>query len=640
MAIIQLQGVCIGYGGQPILNGIDLTIEPGERIALVGRNGEGKSTLMKVISGELKPDAGGVRKDVGTTIGRLAQEVPQDVHGTVFDVVSGGLGEVGTVIADYHHLTVDLAVARGDQSDKLLARLDALGERLEACDGWSANSRVESILSRMELDPEMEVSGLSGGMKRRVMLARALAAKPALLLLDEPTNHLDIDAICWLEKFLAGFGAALLFVTHDRAFLRGLATRIIELDRGHLTSWPGNYDRYLSGKTAQLDAEEKENALFDKNLAREEAWIRRGIKARRTRNEGRVRALKKMREERAARRQRQGTVRMNVDAGSRSGKLVIEAENASFAYPDGDTSGTPIIENLTTTILRGDRVGIIGPNGSGKSTLLKLLLGKLTPTSGRVKLGTTLQVAYFDQLRATLNDHDTVLNAVTEGGSENITINGRSRHVMSYLRDFLFSPERARVKVEKLSGGERNRLLLAKLFTRPANLLVMDEPTNDLDAETLDLLEELLTEYPGTLLIVSHDRAFLNNVVTSNLIFEGGPHVTEFVGGYDDWLNHLAARPDASASRRQAAPKTVPPPAPGAATGKSKKLSYKEQQELSGLPARIESLETEIAALTDTLADPATYKDAALAEKSGSRLKEAEAALEVAFARWEALDGD
>ena len=634
MAIVQLSAVRVGYGGPPVLDGVDLTIEPGERVALVGRNGEGKSTLMKLVSGELVADAGTVRRAKGQGVARLTQEVPQDIHGSVFDVVSGGLGEIGSLIARYHHLVLEMA--QGGDAERNLERLDVLGAELEAVDGWSANSRVEGILSRMALDPEAEVSALSGGMKRRVMLAQALAAQPALLLLDEPTNHLDIDAIIWLEKFLAGFGAALLFVTHDRAFLKGLATRIVELDRGRLTSWPGNHDKFLAGKAALLEAEATGNALFDKKLAQEETWIRRGIKARRTRNEGRVRALKKMRQERSERRNRQGTVAMNLDPGKRSGRLVMEAEQAAFAYPGGD----PVIQGLTTTILRGDRVGIIGPNGAGKSTLLRLLLGDLSPTGGSVRLGTNLQVAYFDQLRATLNDRDTVRQAVTDKGSETITVGGRTRHVMSYLKDFLFAPARAQVKVERLSGGERNRLLLAKLFLKPANLLVMDEPTNDLDAETLDLLEELLGEYPGTLLVVSHDRAFLNNVVTSTLVLEGEGRVAEYIGGYDDWLRQRSEPEPDPVKPPEAVFSKPQSPKPVAVSAEKRRLGYRDQQELAALPEKIEALEGELAALTEALADPEIYKDAASANRTTGRLAEVEAELESTYARWQALERD
>ncbi|MDH5525678.1 MAG: ATP-binding cassette domain-containing protein [Nitrospirota bacterium] len=637
MAIVQLIDVSVGYGTLPVLNGIGLTIEPGERVALVGRNGEGKSTLMKLIAGELIPDDGALKLDKGATVARLAQEVPDGVSGTVFDVVAEGLGKAGRLIAEYHHLTVGMSTPEGC-TDKALARLDTLGSELETVDGWNAHKRVEGVLTRMELDPEAEVSDLSGGMKRRVLLARALASAPSLLLLDEPTNHLDIEAIRWLEKFLSGYGATLLFVTHDREFLQRLATRVIELDRGHLTSWPGGYKHFLEGKASQLEAEEKANAHFDKKLAQEEVWIRKGIKARRTRNEGRVRALKKMREERLQRRERHGNVKMTLDAGQRSGRLVAEAEGVSFAYPGGE----PVIRDLTTTIMRGDRVGIIGPNGVGKTTLIKLLLGQHQPTGGRIKLGTGLEVAWFDQLRATLDDNETVRDAVNGGAGDMVQVGGRERHVVSYLRDFLFSPERIRVKVGKLSGGERARLLLARLFTRPANLLVMDEPTNDLDAETLELLEDLLMEYPGTLLMVSHDRAFLDNVVTSVLVLEGDGQVIENIGGYADWLERKAreeqeaAEPLAVAAPAAPAAPVVAPPAPSAP---KKKLSYKEQQELAALPARIDGLEKDLERLTADLADPAFYKNPAKLEKVTGQVKVVEAGLAEAYARWEALDG-
>ncbi|MBI5138160.1 MAG: ATP-binding cassette domain-containing protein [Nitrospirae bacterium] len=632
MALIQLEDLCVSYGGPPVLDHVNLTIEPGERVGLVGRNGEGKSTLLKVVAGDLKPDSGVLRRGDGVRVARLAQEVPRDAAGSVFEVVSQGLGELGTWIATYHKLTVHLeAETDAARRERLLADLGRAGAALDAADGWSANSRVEGVLSRMGLDPDAPVQALSSGMKRRVLLAQALAGQPALLLLDEPTNHLDLDAITWLERFLAGFGAALLFITHDRMFLEKLATRIVELDRGQLTSWPGRFSKYQEGKAALLEAEATQNALFDKRLAKEEAWIRQGIKARRTRNEGRVRALEKMRVERARRRERTGTVRMSVDAGERSGKLVVEVKDAGFAYPGAE----PVIRGLSTAIMRGDRVGIVGPNGAGKSTLIRMLLGELAPTQGAVRLGTGLEVAYFDQLRATLNDADTVRQAVADG-LEELLVGGRKRHVMSYLRDFLFSPERAQVRVEKLSGGERNRLLLARLFTKPANLLVMDEPTNDLDTETLELLEELLAEYPGTLLLVSHDRAFLNNVTTSLLVFEGGGRVAEYVGGYDDWLAQRA-RPQAPPAPEPGAERPVAPPA---APAERRRLSYQEKKELDALPARIDALETEHTALAAALADPDLYRDAARAAESGARLAAVEAALEAAYARWAALEGD
>ncbi len=636
MALIQLTDLCVGYGNVPILDRISLAIEPGERIALLGRNGAGKSTLLKLMVGELQPDSGSFRRPAEGGIAYLSQEVPQEIEGTVFDVASQGLGKLGELVIAYHHLTVDLADAALDaaQQERLMTRLERVGSELDAADGWSASSRVEGVLSRMGLDPEAQVSSLSSGMKRRVLLARALASQPALLLLDEPTNHLDIDAIDWLERFLVGYGATLLFVTHDRVFLQALATRILELDRGSLTSWPGSYQRYLVARAAQLEAEATQEALFDKRLAAEEKWIRQGIKARRTRNEGRVRALKKMREERAGRRVRQGNVRMAVDVGERSGKIVLEATGAGFGYTDGKS----VFKGLDTMILRGDRVGIVGPNGAGKTTLLKVLLGQLAPTSGKVVQGTSLKVAYFDQLRAALNPKDTVWEAVTERGSEQITVGGSTRHVMSYLRDFLFSPERARVRVEKLSGGERNRLLLAKLFTRPANLMVLDEPTNDLDAETLELLEELVSDYPGTLLLVSHDRAFLDNVVTSMLVLDGQGGVTEYFGGYSDWVRDQANAPVSSGQT----PPVTAPPAPAKsnpASATKKRLTYQQQQELAKLPARIEQLEEEQGQLGVTLADPATHKDPDRARKATTRLAEVERLLEDAYTQWETLEG-
>jgi len=629
----------VSFGGPLILDKVNLTIEPGERVALVGRNGEGKSTLLKALCGELTLDSGTVRLGEGVRIARLMQEVPRGTKGTVFEVASEGLGHVGKLVAHYHHLTIALeeAIRDGKDSERLLEKLGEAGAALEADDGWSANSRVDAVLERMGLDPDAVVADLSSGMTRRVLLAQALVGQPSLLLLDEPTNHLDVEAITWLERFLSGYGGSLLLITHDRVFLEKLSTRIVELDRGTLTSWPGRFSKYLEGKAALLAAEETSNALFDKRLAQEETWIRKGIKARRTRNEGRVRALKKMRSERSDRRVRQGTVNMALLSGERSGKLVVEAEGADFAYGDGRT----VIRGLTTTIMRGDKVGIIGPNGAGKTTLIKLLLGEHGVTNGKLRVGTGLQVAYFDQLRTTLKDTDTVRHAVSDG-LEEIMIGDRKRHVMSYLRDFLFTPDRAKMRVGKLSGGERNRLLLARLFTRPANLLVMDEPTNDLDMETLELLEELLLDYSGTLLLVSHDRAFLNNVVGSVLAFEGDGKVTECVGGYDDWQRQRM-QAASGGSKVVEAIKSTPakvekPPKTTAPKASKGKLSYHEKKELVELPARIEALEIEQAELTEAMNDPALYQDAKRAKQAGDRLAEVGTELEVAYARWEKLD--
>ena len=625
MPILTLNNLQLSFGGPLLLDNVNLSIDRGERICLLGRNGACKSTLMKLIASELKPDDGEMVVEKGSCIVRLTQEVPEGLEGSVFDVVSSGLGEVGELVREYHHIIVKLDT---DCSEALLEQLSRVQQKLEAADGWQMEQRVESVISRLSLDADIEFAALSGGLKRRVLLARALVLEPDLLLLDEPTNHLDIASIEWLEEFLLGYGGSLLFITHDRMFLRRLATRILELDRGQLTDWPGDFDNFLRRKDEMLNAEEKENARFDKKLAQEEVWIRQGIKARRTRNEGRVRALKTMRDERSQRRERAGQVKMGVQSGERSGKLVVEVENVDYAW-DGD----PIIKGLSTTIMRGDKIGIIGPNGSGKSTLLGLLLGKLQPKSGTIKMGTKVEVAYFDQLRAALDENKSVQDNVG-GGSDKVTINGRDKHIISYLQDFLFTPERIRTPVRALSGGERNRLLLAKLFTRPCNVLVMDEPTNDLDAETLDLLEELLLSYEGTLLLVSHDRAFLNNVVTSSLVFEGKAQVNEYVGGYDDWLNQ----------RRVEAPAKSKPEKKEMAASKPEikpiKRSYKDQRELDNLPKLIEELDAELESIQAEMADSDFYKrEHSEVAATTDRLAEVEGKLTTAYARWEALEG-
>ncbi|RRQ21504.1 ATP-binding cassette domain-containing protein [Thiohalobacter thiocyanaticus] len=630
MPLLSFRDVTLQYGDPPLLDGVSFQIEPGERLCLIGRNGTGKSTLLRLVAGELAPDDGLIQRADGLRIAQLAQEVPRGAAGSVYHVVAEGLGEVGRLVEQYHTLTH--AIAAGD-----LSRMDELEQcqhALEGAGGWEINQRVDTVLSKLELDAEAQIEQLSGGLKRRVLLARALVSQPDLLLLDEPTNHLDIDAITWLEEFLLGWQGALLFITHDRAFLRRLATRIIELDRGHLTDFPGDYDTYLRRKAELLAEEERHNALFDRKLAQEEAWIRQGIKARRTRNEGRVRALQQLRRERAERRERTGPARISVQSGERSGKLVVEAEDAGFDY-----DGEPVIRGLTTTILRGDKVGIIGPNGAGKTTLLRLLLGELEPTAGRIRRGTNLEVAYFDQYRAALEEDKTVLDNVGQG-RDRLTINGQDRHVISYLQDFLFAPARARQPVSALSGGERNRLLLAKLFTRPANVLVLDEPTNDLDTDTLELLEELLIEYTGTVLLVSHDRAFLDNIVTSSLVFEGGGRVNEYVGGYADWLrqreqaqNRSPASAPAAARAAAGAAATAPRPA------RTAKLSYKDQRELEQLPQRIEQLENEQARLSEALGRPELYQqDKAGIGRARAQLKAVESELEQAYARWEELE--
>ncbi len=629
MALMTLRNVTLAFGGPPLLDGVDISIEPGERLCLVGRNGTGKSTLMKLLNGELQADSGEVVREQGLRVARLTQEVPHDISGAVFDVVAEGLGKAGALLAEYHHVSQQLA--GGDE--KLLVKLERIQHELEAVDGWQVNQKVEAVISRLNLPAETDFSALSGGLKRRVLLARELVREPSLLLLDEPTNHLDIESIAWLEEFLLGWGGTLLFITHDRMFLQKLATRIIELDRGQLTSWPGDYETYLRRKQEALDAEAQQNALFDKRLAQEEVWIRQGIKARRTRNEGRVRALKAMRSERSERRERGGTAKIAAHGAERSGKVVIEASGIGFEY-----AGRVLFSDFSTAIMRGDKIGILGPNGSGKTTLLQVLLGKLEPQQGTVKLGTKLEIAYFDQHRAQLDEEATVLDNVAEG-SDRVEINGQSKHIMGYLQDFLFTPERARSPVRTLSGGERNRLLLAKLFTRPSNLLVMDEPTNDLDVETLDLLEELLLDYPGTLLLVSHDRAFINNVVTSTIAFEGGGRLQEYVGGYDDWVRQRGTKTQTRGVAAQNAAATSVAKEAKKPAAKGNKLSYKDQRELDALPKRIEELEAEVEALHATMADPAFYQqDGPAIAKPRDRLEVVEQELAQAYVRWEVLE--
>ncbi|PKM22817.1 MAG: ABC transporter ATP-binding protein [Gammaproteobacteria bacterium HGW-Gammaproteobacteria-14] len=635
MPLLTLRNIQLSFGAAPLLHGVNLSIDAGERLCLVGRNGAGKSTLMKLIAGEVQADDGDTERQPGLTVARLVQEVPADTHGSVFDVVAAGLGDLGPLLAEHAALSMELA----DASEAALSRFDYLQHQLDSRDGWSLAQRVDATLSRLSLQGDVEFAGLSGGMKRRVMLAQALVQQPDILLLDEPTNHLDIESIRWLEEFLRGWSGTLLFITHDRAFVRALATRIIELDRGRLTSWPGNYEKYLEGKQQQLDAEEKANAEFDKKLSQEETWIRQGIKARRTRNEGRVRTLKALRAEHAARRDRVGKANLTVQSGSQSGKLVVEALGITHEF-----AGQVLLRDYSVTILRGDRIGLIGPNGCGKSTLLKILLGKLEPQQGTVRLGTNLTIAWFDQLREALDEEKSIIENVVEG-SDFIEINGQSKHIIGYLQDFLFEPARCRQPVKALSGGERNRLLLAKLFTRPFNLLVLDEPTNDLDAETLELLEEQLMQYQGTLLLVSHDREFLNNVVTSSLVFENG-EVNEYVGGYDDWLRQ---RPEQKRKTSAAAKtagnnesRTTNMPTTAASTtikATKKKLSFKEQRELEALPKLIETLEQEIASLQQQMSDPAFYTSGAgTISNATAKLAEQEAALEAAVERWSQLE--
>lgn len=601
MALVQLNDVSIGYRGPTLLDGVTCTIEPGQRIGLLGRNGAGKTTLMRMLSGQVRPDHGTCVVSPGVKVAILPQEVPHDLVGRVADVVILGLPEEDR--DDSHH--------------------------------WLAEQKVERLLGQMNLDPELEVSAMSSGMKRRVLLARTLVSEPDVLLLDEPTNHLDIDAIGWLEDFLSRWKATFLFVTHDRAFLQSLATRILEIDRGRLFDWSCDYATFLVRKEAALAAEEKQNALFDKKLAQEEVWIRQGIKARRTRNEGRVRALKQLRVERSERRDKVGTAKLDIQSGERSGALVAKVEGISFAYEN-----RPIVSDFSTTVMRGDKIGVIGPNGAGKTTLLRLLLGQLEPQAGSVKLGTNLQLAYFDQLREQLDEEKSVADNIADG-NETLTFNGQSRHVLGYLQDFLFTPDRARSPVRFLSGGERNRVLLARLFSKPANVVVLDEPTNDLDLESLELLEEQLVQYDGTLFVVSHDRAFLNNVVTSTIVFEPGG-AREYVGGYDDWLRQRSTENVAAAARevtlskekRSAGEQKVEAAAPTA-----RKRTYKEKLELEKLPTTIADLEAAIGELHAEMGEPGFYQQAAaiITEKT-TKLKGFDQKLAAAFARWEELE--
>ncbi|TVR57016.1 MAG: ATP-binding cassette domain-containing protein [Candidatus Competibacteraceae bacterium] len=632
MPLLSIDQLSIAFGAELLLDGASFQIDAGERVCLIGRNGTGKTTLLRLLAGEIQPDGGEIRRQPGLRVATLAQELPAETAATVFDIVAGGLEGLGALLAEYHQAAHQLGHAATPEG---MQRMERLQHELEARDGWRWQQRVETVLTRLQLPADASLTELSGGWRRRALLGRALVGEPDLLLLDEPTNHLDLETIQWLEEELLAFRGGLLFVTHDRALLRRLATRLLELDRGVLTSWPGDYAVFLEKKQALLEVEARHNAKFDKKLAQEEAWIRQGIKARRTRDEGRVRALLALREERRQRRERVGKASFELEQAETSGKLVIEAKKIAYAWRD-----EPLVRDFSVRIQRGDRIGLIGPNGCGKSTLLGLLLGRLEPKAGQVRWGTKLEIAYFDQLREQLDPEQTVLDSVA-GGRENLEINGQSRHVIGYLGDFLFSPQRARSPVKSLSGGERNRLLLARLFSQPANLLVMDEPTNDLDLETLELLEELLLEFTGTLLLVSHDRAFLDNVVTSCLVFEGEGRIREYVGGYSDWLRQRPApepvgvAPPKPASKP--APKSAARPAQSTASGK---LSYNERRELERLPARIEELEQRQQNGQARTADPAFYQqEAATVARQLAELRALDAELEAAYARWEALAG-
>ncbi|EIT68910.1 ATP-binding cassette domain-containing protein [Hydrocarboniphaga effusa] len=618
--LLTLRDVSLNLGSTVLLDKASFTLEKGERVAILGRNGAGKSTLLKVIAGEVATDGGEILRAQSLRIARLVQDVPTSARGRVADVVAQGLGAAGELLARYHEL---VAAERYDDLGKVQAQIEAI-------DGWSLDQRVSETISRLDLPADAAFESLSGGLKRRVLLGQALVQQPDLLLLDEPTNHLDVESISWLEEFLKSFSGAILFVTHDRAFLRNLATRILELDRGWLTSWPGDYENYLRRKEERAHAEAQERALFDKRLAQEEAWIRRGIEARRTRNMGRVERLMQMRQQFAVRRNQQGNARMLIQEADRSGKLVAEADNVAYAYGD-----KTIVRGLSTTVLRGDKLGIIGPNGAGKTTLINLLLGRLQPTSGTLKLGSNLQIAYFDQLRGGLDENASVVDNLGDG-KDFVEVGGARKHVMGYLQDFLFTPDRARSPVRALSGGERNRLLLAKLFARPSNLLVLDEPTNDLDLETLELLEELLLDYEGSVLLVSHDRAFVDNVVTRCLVFEGEGRINEYVGGYSDWLRQRPAQTSKPASNKPAA---VAAPPIVKQTAAAPRLTSKEKRELDELPAKIERWEAEQAKLADQLSADGFYdgpKEQVL--KLQQQLDALAQTLATAYARWEQLE--
>ena len=631
MTLLTLTDLSLAYGHQPLLDHVDFQISKGERVCLVGRNGTGKSTLFRAISGVAQPDEGEIWHKDTMRIAHLEQEVPLDTPDTIFEVVASGIGDRGRLLTEYHNAVHHV----GESNAFSLDRLSELQHRIEAMDGWNINQKVETVLSRLSLPPDKRIADCSGGVRRRVMLAQALVSDPDLLLLDEPTNHMDITAITWLEEFLLSFQGALLFITHDRTFLKHLATRMIELDRGRLTSFAGSFDDYLRKKEELLEIENRANAKFDKKLAEHEAWIRKGIKARRTRNEGRVRTLQSMRSTRRQRMEVQGKVNIDVDSGTLSGKLVADLVQVSFNYEDNC-----IIRDLTTRIMRGDRVGIMGPNGSGKSTLLKLIVGELQPDSGQVVMGTRLQLAYFDQQRAKLDSEKTVRDNISEG-KDFVKIRGRSRHIVSYLKDFLFPPERIDSPVKTLSGGERNRLLLARIFTQAANMMVFDEPTNDLDVDTLELLEDLLIDYDGTLLLVSHDRTFLDNVVTSTLVFEGDGRVEEYVGGYEDWLWQRKNRvtSDRPSKDKADTTKKASPKARNDGT-RRQKLGYKEKRELESLPGCIEKLELEQQQFEQKVSQSEFYQqDKETITTTLTRLDQIQKALQQAYDRWEYLDG-
>ncbi len=627
MALISLQNISLAFGGPLIFDDLTVQLESGERVALLGRNGVGKTTLMKVISGQIKVDKGTVVYQKGIRVTHLPQEVPVDITGTVFDVVLSGLGGHVKLLKDYHHVNHRLQT---EYSEQLMNQLGRLQAEMDHTNGWEINRHVDNVIDKMKLDPDSSFENLSGGQKRRALLAKALVLKPEILLLDEPTNHLDIESINWLEDFLKNYSGTIFFVTHDRMFMTHLATKIMELDRGKLFSWACDYPTFLERKQMVLDAEVEQRVQFDKKLAQEEVWIRQGIKARRTRNEGRVRALEKLREEKKAQRQVMGKVRMKVQEADRSGQVVVKAEHITHGYGD-----KCLIKDFSTQIMRGDKIGVIGPNGCGKTTLLRILLGEVIPQNGMVTLGTNLEITYYDQLREQLDENKSVMENVC-GEGDTVVINGKPRHIIGYLQDFLFAPDRSRTPVKVLSGGERNRLFLARLFTKPSNLLVMDEPTNDLDVETLELLEELLVEFSGTLLLVSHDRAFLNNVVTSTIVLEGDGVIGEYAGGYDDWLVQSQAKRSLVKPPEPIIVEPVTPPTPIS----KRKLNLKEQRELAELPEKIEKLEKEQKDIVSQMADPVIYQnDPKAISQLKKQLTSIEGELAKVYQRWEYLDG-